>query len=151
MDFSWNMFGFKGKHFIVLCFMLNPDRKLEVFQSQEITSENWAEEQKRQQLTDGAFGTNLQPKLERIEFKMQTRLQSRQQFPQLISPISCNVRFEGSSVIEGIKNLGSQSFVDIPLPSYMTNLHSLSRSSLLLIIYIKVNCPSTGMEHNLLD
>ncbi|PFX22237.1 centromere protein N-like [Stylophora pistillata] len=108
------------------------DRKLEVLQSQEITSENWAEEQKRQQLIDGAFGTNLQPKLERIEFKMQTRLRSRQQFPQLISPISCNVRFEGSSVLEGIKNLGSQSFVDIPLPSYLTNLHSLSRNSLLL-------------------
>ena len=65
-------------------------------------------------------------------FKMQTRLRSRKQFHQLIRPISCNVRFEGSSVIEGIKNLGSQSFVDIPLPSYMTNLHSLSRNSFVL-------------------
>ena len=35
-------------------------------------------------------------------------------------------------MIEGIKNLGSQSFVDIPLPSYMANLHSLSKNSFLL-------------------
>ena len=64
--------------------------------------------------------------------KMQTRLRSRQHFPRLNRPISCNVKFEGSSVIEGIKNLGSQSFVDIPLPSYMANLHSLSKNSFLL-------------------
>ena len=64
--------------------------------------------------------------------KMQTRLRSRQHFPQLNRPISCNVTFEGPSVLEGIKNLGSQSFVDVPLPSYLANLHSLSKNSFFL-------------------
>lgn len=64
--------------------------------------------------------------------KMQTRLRSRLHFPQLNRPISCNVTFEGPSVIEGIKNLGSQSFVDVPLPSYLANLHSLSKNSFFL-------------------
>ena len=64
---------------------------------------------------------------------METRLRSGDKhFPQLDRPISCNVKFEGSSVIEGIKNLGSQSFVDVPLPSYLANLHSLSKNSFFL-------------------
>ena len=63
---------------------------------------------------------------------MQTRLRSKQHFPQLNGPISCNVTFEGPSVLEGIKNLGVQSFVDVPLPPYLTNLHSLSKNSILL-------------------
>ena len=50
--------------------MCNSESKLDVLQSQEITSENWKEEQKRQQLTDNAFGTNLPPKLEKVEFKV---------------------------------------------------------------------------------
>lgn len=50
--------------------MCNSDSKLDILQSQEITSENWKEEQKRQQLTDNAFGTNLPPKLEKVEFKV---------------------------------------------------------------------------------
>ncbi|KAL9975722.1 hypothetical protein ACROYT_G012915 [Oculina patagonica] len=108
------------------------ERKTEVMQSQEITSENKEEDQKRQQFRDSAFGTNPQPVLERVEFKMQTRLRSRQHFPQLNRPISCNVKFEGPSVIEGIKNLASQSFVDVPLPSYLANLHSLSKNSFFL-------------------
>lgn len=64
--------------------------------------------------------------------KMQTRLRSRQHFPRLSRPISCSVTFEGPSVLEGIKNLGSQSFVDVPLPSYLANLHSLSKNSFFL-------------------
>lgn len=64
---------------------------------------------------------------------MRTRLRSgSQQFPQLKRPISCSVKFEGPSVIEGIKNLGAQSFVDVPLPSYLTNLHSLSKNTFIL-------------------
>lgn len=39
-------------------------------QSQEITSENKEEDEKRQQFTDNAFGTNPQPVLERVEFKV---------------------------------------------------------------------------------
>ena len=39
-------------------------------QSQEITSENKKEEQKRQQYTENAFGPNPQPVLERVEFKV---------------------------------------------------------------------------------
>ncbi|XP_020623935.1 centromere protein N-like isoform X1 [Orbicella faveolata] len=108
------------------------ERQTEVTQSQEITSENKEEDQKRQHFTDSAFGSNPQPVLERVEFKMQTRLRSRQHFPRLNRPISCNVTFEGPSVIEGIKNLGSQSFVDVPLPSYLANLHSLSKNSFFL-------------------
>lgn len=110
------------------------ERQTEAMQSQDIhvTSENKGDDQKRQHFADSAFGCNPQPVLERVEFKMQTRLRSRQHFPRLNRPISCNVTFEGPSVIEGIKNLGSQSFVDVPLPSYLANLHSLSKNSFFL-------------------
>lgn len=46
------------------------DRKLDVTQSREITSENKEEEEKRQHFSDSAFGTNPQPVLERVEFKV---------------------------------------------------------------------------------
>lgn len=110
------------------------ERQTGAMQSQDIhvTSENKGDDQKRQHFADSAFGCNPQPVLERVEFKMQTRLRSRQHFPRLNRPISCNVTFEGPSVIEGIKNLGSQSFVDVPLPSYLANLHSLSKNSFFL-------------------
>ena len=39
-------------------------------QSQEITSENKEEDQKRQHFSDSAFGSNPQPVLERVEFKV---------------------------------------------------------------------------------
>ncbi|XP_073232611.1 centromere protein N-like [Porites lutea] len=123
-------------------------RKKEVtmeVQSQEIKSENKEEDQQRQQLTDNAFGPNPQPVLEKVEFKMQTKLRSGDQhLPwQLDRPISCNVRFEGPSVIEGIKNLGAQSFVDVPLPSYLANLHSQSKNSFFLA-ETKTTNPATG-------
>lgn len=64
---------------------------------------------------------------------MRTRLRSgSQDFPQLSNPISCRVKFEGPSVIEGIKNLGVQSYVDVPLPSYLATLHSQSRNTFFL-------------------
>lgn len=48
---------------------------MDVMQSQEITSENKEEEQKRQQFTDSAFGSNPQPVLERVEFKVCIEMQ----------------------------------------------------------------------------
>lgn len=98
--------------------------------NQEITNENKEEQRKRHQIADNAFGPNPQPVLERVEFKTRTRLRSgSQDFPQLNNPISCSVKFEGTSVIEGIKNLGAQTFVSVPLPSYLANLHSLARNT----------------------
>ena len=35
-------------------------------------------------------------------------------------------------MLEGIKNLGQQSYADVPLPSYLTNLHSMSKNSFVL-------------------
>ena len=82
--------------------------------------------------------------LKTLCFKMQTKLRSGDQhLPQLNRPISCNVRFEGPSVIEGIKNLGAQSFVDVPLPSYLVNLHSQSKNSFFLT-ETKTTNPATG-------
>ena len=82
--------------------------------------------------------------LKTLCFKMQTKLRSGDQhLPwQLNRPISCNVRFEGPSVIEGIKNLGTQGFVDVPLPSYLTNLHSQSKNSFFLT-EMKTTSPAT--------
>lgn len=58
---------------ITLFFFFSLHFKAEVtmeVQSQEIKSENKEEEQKRQQLTDNAFGPNPQPVLEKVEFKV---------------------------------------------------------------------------------
>ena len=80
---------------------------------------------------------------------MQTRLRSGDQhFPQLTRPISCGVKFEGPSVIEGIKNLGAQSFVDVPLPSYLANLHSMSKNTFFLTEKRTTDCAADSTQQH---
>lgn len=45
----------------------------------------------------------------------------------------CTVKFEGPSVIEGIKNLGTAGIADLPLPHYLANIQSSSRNHFTLV------------------
>ncbi|PIK59029.1 putative centromere protein N [Apostichopus japonicus] len=72
------------------------------------SNENLDESRRQQNMTDDVFGCNPQPKLQKLEYKMKTRLRGSSFAPSSdISkvPFRCNVQFEGVSVIDGIKEL----------------------------------------------
>ncbi|EDO46393.1 predicted protein [Nematostella vectensis] len=98
----------------------------------EICSENQAEDVKRKRQIDVAFGSNAQPALQKVEFKMLTRFRGTQYVAFHKKPFRCSVKFEGPSVIDGIKSLTAAGVTSVPLPSYLSNLHSLSQNHFLL-------------------
>jgi hypothetical protein len=51
---------------------------------------------------------------------------------QLPGPFSCKVKFEGVSVIEGIKELVPLGVAVVPLPPHLANLHSSAKNHFLL-------------------
>ena len=64
---------------------------------------------------------------------METKFRGIEYAPPLKNQaISCSVKFEGPSVIEGIKQLSKQGLADLPLPPHLANLHSLSGNQFLL-------------------
>jgi len=45
-------------------------------------------------------------------------------------PITTTIRFEGTNVIEGIKKMIPLEIAKRPLPTFMSNLHSLAKNYL---------------------
>ena len=47
-------------------------------------------------------------------------------------PFHCRVKFEGPSVLEGIKELGKAGLTSLPLPHHLGNVHSLAKNHFVL-------------------
>ncbi|XP_077983098.1 centromere protein N-A-like [Glandiceps talaboti] len=100
-----------------------------------MTYENIQEKKARIAKTEEAFGTNQQPTLERLTYQLETRFRGEQHIPAMTdhhSPVHCTVKFEGKSVLEGIKQLGTCGLATLPLPSHLANVHSLAKNTIVL-------------------
>lgn len=98
-------------------------------------NEEWKKDQKIKTQTLKTFGSNPQPSLEKIEFKMSTRFKAGEYVPELADSeetVNCFVRFKGTNVLEGIQKLCEHGLASQPLPSHMRNIHSLSRNYFIL-------------------
>ncbi|KAL3859035.1 hypothetical protein ACJMK2_009273 [Sinanodonta woodiana] len=114
-------------------------RKRKVDESEEeldpnITCENEGMKKRRKEMLDKVFGTNTQPVLEKVDFKVQVRFKDTKNLgiadPDV--PITCQVKFEGPSVIEGICNLGRCGMAKLPLPPHLTRITSLAKNHFVL-------------------
>ncbi|KAJ8041189.1 Centromere protein N [Holothuria leucospilota] len=96
-----------------------------------IENENGKDDHRRQELTTDVFGSNPQPKLLKLEYKMRTQLRGRELAPSE-EPFRCVVKFEGTNVIEGIKKLSQTGLASLPLPGHLANVHSMAKNRFLL-------------------
>ena len=98
-------------------------------------NEEWSKDQKVKSQTLKAFGSNPQPSLEKIDFKMSTRFKGTEYVPELADNeliVNCFVRFKGSNILEGIQKLCEYGVLSQPLPSHIANIHSFSRNYFIL-------------------
>ena len=66
---------------------------------------------------------------------MNTRFKGGDCVPELADSedtVTCFVRFKGTNVLEGIKQLCEHGLASQPLPSHMRNIHSLSKNYFIL-------------------
>lgn len=118
---------------------LSRKRKREILDDSKVDNnsklfdEQWSKHKTNTMLTTSAFGSNPQPVLERLEFKLESRFRGTDYVPSMgNTTIHCSVRFKGSDVLEGIKCLGEHGLASQPLPSHLNKIHSLSRNHFIL-------------------
>eukprot|EP00041_Stephanoeca_diplocostata_P011435 m.189840 g.189840 ORF g.189840 m.189840 type:complete len:415 (+) comp18534_c0_seq2:204-1448(+) len=81
----------------------------------------------RADANDAAFGSLAPPQLQKIEVTLNTRFSGDCRY-SITAPFVGKVKFEGPSVIEGLKQLVAVGAADTPLPPVLANLHSSGQS-----------------------
>ncbi|XP_064611216.1 centromere protein N-like [Liolophura sinensis] len=122
-----------------------------------VTREDDPKRQRRMGVLENTFGPYVQPTLEKIEFKLETQFRgfglTREQsrsgnvsrlerfFPVLERAYNrkdgpevfrCHVKFEGKSVLEGLRNLGDRGLASVPLPKHLTCVPSRAKNYFIL-------------------
>ncbi|XP_013402605.1 centromere protein N-like [Lingula anatina] len=102
---------------------------------ERITYENIKDKQRSKKILQDTFGSNEQPSLERLEYKMETNFRGGNCAPHFAKnkePFRCRVKFEGRNVLEGIKNLGKAGYATLPLPAHLARVPSLAKNTIIL-------------------
>lgn len=100
-----------------------------------VHNENVQDRKRRKSYVDTTFGEYEQPKLEKISYKLETRFRGTHYVPGLADrtePFSCMVRFEGPSVLEGIRQLALAGLAKQPMKPHLRNVHNMARNSFVL-------------------
>lgn len=96
------------------------------------------DESKKRQRTaelDECFGPNEQPLLQILEFKVAVKFKGTSGLPDPMDsnqPFRCRVKFEGSSVLDGIRNMAECGLVTLPYPKYLRNVLTLGKNHIKL-------------------
>ncbi|XP_071785066.1 centromere protein N-A-like isoform X1 [Asterias amurensis] len=116
-----------------------PSRKRKAPSSEILDSDIVFENEKEKELRDKqvlhSFGSNEQPKLQKIEYKLETKFRGCEFAPAMSlnkEPFRCRVKFEGTNVLEGIRQLAKTGLVSLPLPHHLGNVHSLAKNHFVL-------------------
>ncbi|KAK3086368.1 hypothetical protein FSP39_017465 [Pinctada imbricata] len=87
-------------------------------------------------ILESQFGPHEQPILEKVEFKLETRLRGADKPQAMVQydkeSFHCSVKFEGHGVLEGIRNLAECGLADLPLPNHLSSMHSLAKNHFVL-------------------
>ncbi|XP_072013905.1 centromere protein N-like [Amphiura filiformis] len=103
-----------------------------------VTNENIKEREKQEKQTEDVFGRHRQPKLQKLEYRLETRFRGTNHAPAMAlhqqsgTPFKCYVKYEGPSVLEGIKGLCNKGLASYPLPYHISNTHSLGKNHFVL-------------------
>lgn len=89
---------------------------------------------RRDRFVQKEFGPNPQPSLQKVDLQLNLPFSSESEEFRLgrlsRQPFPIKVVFEGSNVIEGVKNMIPLGIASNPMPSFLTELHSMATSSL---------------------
>lgn len=100
-----------------------------------VTQENLREEMRSKDILEETFGDHPQPILEKVEYTLETKFKGLMYAPAMATQeeaFHCKVKFEGTNVIEGIKNLCKVGLADLPMKDHLGKIHSMAKSSFLL-------------------
>ncbi|KAL5021955.1 hypothetical protein ScPMuIL_001110 [Solemya velum] len=100
-----------------------------------IICENSRNKRRKLEILDNTFGTEAQPVLEEVEYKLEVRFRGSEHVPAMVNraqPFRCKFKFEGPAVLDGIKNLGKSGLATVPLPSILTSVSSKARNHFVL-------------------
>ncbi len=84
---------------------------------------------------DRKFGNEIQPILEKVDYKIETQFKGVAHAPMMASRqelFQCRVTFHGKNIIEGIRELGKTGLAEMPMPKHMGSLSTLGRSTVVL-------------------
>lgn len=113
-----------------------PKRKVADFlREPNLVCENESQKRQRTEILDESYGPNEQPLLQKLEFKVAVKFRGTCAIPRPADdnqPFRCRVKFEGSSVIEGIRNLAECGLVTMPYPKYLRSVHTLGKNHIKL-------------------
>nr|XP_022337704.1 centromere protein N-like isoform X2 [Crassostrea virginica] len=107
----------------------------EIEMEPNMRSEDIAMKRKRSLSLETAFGNFEQPVLESLQFKVEVKFMGRKNlknFSEDGEPIRCCVKFEGPSVLEGVRNLASCGLANEPLPKHLLKVNSLGTNNFVL-------------------
>ncbi|XP_030831301.1 centromere protein N [Strongylocentrotus purpuratus] len=114
-------------------------------EDKSLISENVEDEEKCQKDLDSSFGTNKQPKLERIVYEMENKFRGTRAAPRMATrqePFRCVVKFEGPNVLEGLRQLHPSGISSTALPYLFEQVLSTGKNH--FRIYDKSSRDRTG-------
>ncbi|KAH3768702.1 uncharacterized protein LOC127845566 [Dreissena polymorpha] len=104
-------------------------------QDDRVTDLNQAEKRLRLATLDINFGENIQPTLEKVQFRVELPYRSKTVATELQQDgeLFCSrVKFEGTNVLEGLRKLGELGYATVPLPKHLTIIQDRARNNFLL-------------------
>lgn len=121
-----------------LPFLCRNERKRkakEMEREPNLRSEDEVMKRRRSQSLEASFGVYDQPVLESLQFKVEVKFRGSQNlvnFPVKDEPFRCRVKFEGPSVLDGVRNLASCGLANEPLPKHLMRVNSLGTNYFVL-------------------
>ncbi|XP_045193644.2 uncharacterized protein LOC123549541 [Mercenaria mercenaria] len=123
-----------------------------VIENDKLTDTNREQKRRRLEILDENFSENVQPTLEKVEYRVELPYRNKEIVPELKNDgnlLHSRVRFRGTSVLEGLRNLAAASYATVPLPKHLTCISSRARNTFLLAKPQKtVNTSSQNVTHN---
>ncbi|KAL4235128.1 hypothetical protein ACF0H5_006766 [Mactra antiquata] len=105
-------------------------------EDENIIDLNRAEKKRRLDVLEKKFGEYVMPTLEKVEFRVELPYRSKEIVPELSKDgevFSCKVRFRGTSVLEGFRNLATAGYAKVPLPKHLTCVTTRAKNKFLLM------------------
>lgn len=119
-----------------LPFISRRKRKAEEIEREpNLRSEDVAMKRHRSLSLEAAFGEYQQPVLESLRFKVEAKFMGKkniENFQDDGEPFRCCVKFEGPSVLDGVRNLASCGLANEPLPKHLLRVNSLGTNNFVL-------------------
>lgn len=119
-----------------LPFISRRKRKAEEIEREpNLRSEDVAMKRQRSLSLEAAFGEYQQPVLESLQFKVEAKFMGKkniENYPDDGEPFRCCVKFEGPSVLDGVRNLASCGLANEPLPKHLLRVNTLGTNNFVL-------------------